>query len=180
MNFPFLSLMSQNIKINEDGLEIYPKGRMIFGNLTMFLWFILGAIACWYFYPLIGGIYFVFAFVMVYIVLRKLVCRNCYYYDKWCGLGWGKLSAKMFKKGNVEDFKDSVGLKLAPATYGLLMIIPLILLIISIIQGFSWYKIVVLMLLLATSFYSGGIGRKYSCSHCKMNLICPGSAVKKK
>jgi len=125
--------------------------------------------------------YILFLHLLWYILyLRKLVCRNCYYYDKWCGLGWGKLSAKMFKKGNVEDFKDSVGLKLAPATYGLLMIIPLILLIISIIQGFSWYKIVVLMLLLAISFYSGGIGRKYSCSHCKMNLICPDSTVKKK
>lgn len=40
----------------------------------------------------------------------------------------------MFKKGKIEDFQDSIGLKLAPATYGLLMIIPMILLVVSIIQ----------------------------------------------
>ena len=172
--------MSENVKINGEGLEAYPKGRMILGNLVMLLWFILGTIACWYFYPLIGWIYLVVAIILVYLVLRKLVCIYCYYYDKWCSLGWGKLSAKMFKKGKMEDFKDCIGIKLAPATYGLLMIVPIILLTISIIQVFSWYKIVVLVLLVLASLYSSVIGRKYSCSKCKMNLICPGSAVKKK
>lgn len=86
----------------------------------------------------------------------------------------------MFKKGKIEDFQDSVGLKLALATYGLLMIIPMILLAVSIIQVFSWYKIIVFVLLLLVSFYNARIGRKHSCSKCKMNLICPGSAVKQK
>lgn len=172
--------MSQNTRINEEGLEAYPKGPMILGNLIMLFWFVLGAIACWYFYPILGWIYIIAAIILVYVVLRKFVCPNCYYYDKWCGLGWGKLSAKMFKKGKIEDFQDSIGLKLALATYGLLMIIPMILLVVSIIQVFSWYKIIVLVLLLLVSFYSAGIGRKYSCSKCKMNLICPGSAAKQK
>jgi hypothetical protein len=86
----------------------------------------------------------------------------------------------MFKKGNLEKFPTSIGLKLAPATYGLLMIVPLILLIVSIIQGFSWNKIIVLILLLLVSLYSGGVGRRVACSQCKINVICPGSAIKKK
>ena len=172
--------MSEQENLLEDGLEQNPLGRIIIGNLVMLIWFALGALACWYFYPILGLVYLVVAFILVYVVLRRLVCVNCYYYDKWCNLGWGKLCAKMFKKGSLEEFPKSIGLKLAPAIYGLLMIIPLVLLIISIIQVFSWYKIIVLMLLLLVSFYSGGPGRRVACSRCKMNMICPGSTVKKK
>lgn len=145
----------------------------------MLFWFALGALACWYFYPILGLIYFFVAFIMVYIVLRKVICVNCYYYDKWCGLGWGKLCAIMFKKGRTEDFPKSIGIKLAPAICGILMIVPMILVIVSIIQLFSWYKISVLALLLLVSFYSGGVSRKFSCSQCKMQTICPGSTIKK-
>jgi hypothetical protein len=144
------------------------------------IWFILGALACWYFYPILGLVYLIVAFVLVYVVLRRLVCVNCYYYDKWCGIGFGKLSAIMFKKGRIEAFPTSIGLKLAPATYGLLIIVPLVLLLVSIIQGFSWYKIIVSVLLLLVSVNSFGVGRRVLCSQCKMNMICPGSAVKKK
>jgi len=172
--------MSEQENLFEGGLEEHPLGRIIIGNLAMLIWFALGALACWYFYPILGLVYLIVAFVLVYVVLRKLVCVNCYYYDKWCGLGWGKLCAIMFKKGSLEEFPTSIGLKLAPATYGLLMIIPLVLLFISIIQVFSWYKIVVLILLLLVSLYSGGVGRRVACAHCNMNLICPGSAIKKK
>jgi len=172
--------MSEQANLFDDGLEQHPLGRVIIGNLAMLIWFALGTLACWYLYPILGLVYLIVAVVLVYVVLRKLVCVNCYYYDKWCGLGWGKLSALMFKKGNLEEFPTSIGLKLAPATYGLLMIIPLVLLIVSIIQGFSWYKILVLILLLLVSLYSGGVGRKVACAHCKMNEICPGSAIKKK
>jgi hypothetical protein len=172
--------MSEQENLFEDGLEQNPLGRIIIGNLIMFFWFALGALACWYFYPILGLLYFVVAFLLVYVVLRKLVCVNCYYYSKWCGLGWGKLSALMFKKGCLEEFPKSIGLKLAPATYGVLMIVPLILLIVSIIQSFFWYKIIVLILLLLVSWYSSGVGRSVACANCKMNIICPGSTTKKK
>ncbi len=173
-------MMSPHTRINEAGLEAYPKGPMILGNLVMVLWFILGAAACWFFSPLLGAIYFIVAVLLVYVLLRKVVCPNCYYYDKWCGLGWGKLSAKMFKKGTIDDFPKSIGLRLAPAVYGVLMIVPMIILVVSLIQGFSLYKILVMALLLLISFYSGGIGKKAACSRCKMNVICPGSTVKNK
>jgi hypothetical protein len=171
--------MQGHDELFKEGLEKNPKGRIVFGNLVMLFWFTLGALACWYFYPILGLIYFVVAFIMVYIVLRKVICVNCYYYNKWCGLGWGKLCAIMFKKGRIEDFPKSIGIKLAPATYGILMIVPMILVIVSIIQWFSWYKITVLALLLLVSFYSGGVSRKFSCSQCKMKTICPGSTIKK-
>ena len=145
--------MTTKINIFEQGLEEYPKSSIILGNLA-------------------------FAIIMVGVVLRKLVCTNCYYYGKWCSTGWGKLSALLFKKGNVEAFDTSIGVKLAPVTYGLLVLIPLILLVISVVQGFTVPKITVLILLLLVSSYSGIISRKKACTNCKMRLVCPGCAVK--
>jgi len=162
----------------DEGLEEYPKAGIVIGNFLMFLWIALGTIACWFLSLLFAWIYFVFAIIMVLIVLRKLVCTNCYYYDKWCAIGWGKLSALFFKKGKIENFPNTFGLKLAPLTYGLLSLIPIILIIISLIQKITFFKIAILLLLLLISFYSAVIGRKKSCVNCKMRLICPGTAVK--
>ena len=170
--------VKEEIRIYEQGLEEHPKGSIVLGNLLMALWIALGTISCWFLCPLVAWIYLAFAVVMVGIVLRKLVCTDCYYYDKWCPIGWGKLSALFFKKGNIEEFNTSIGLKLAPLTYGLLSLIPLILVVISMFQGFTISKIIVSILLVLISFYSGTINRKKSCARCKMRLICPGSAVK--
>ncbi|MBU4480645.1 hypothetical protein KKG48_04370 [Patescibacteria group bacterium] len=170
--------MKTEIKIYEQGLEEYPMSSIILGNVLMLLWIVLGTLGCWLFHPVVAWIYLVFTIVMVFIVLRKLVCTDCYYYDKWCCMGWGKLSALFFKKGRIENFPNSLGLKLAPFTYGLLSLIPLILIIISLVQKFTLFKIAILLLLFSISFYSGAIGRKKSCAKCKMRSICPGSAAK--
>ena len=170
--------MENDIKFFEKGLEEYPKSTIITENLAMSLWLVLGFISCWFFHPIAGVLYIIFALVMVYFVLRKLVCTNCYYYNNWCHLGWGKLSSKFFKKGDIKEFRNCLGIKMALPTYASLMIIPLILIVISILLEFSYYKIIVLVLLLLVSSYSAGISRKDSCAKCKMRLMCPGSAVK--
>jgi len=170
--------MENKIKIYEQGIEEYPKRNGIIGNFFMLLWIIIGTIACWFLYPLIAWLYFAFAIIVVYIVLRKLVCTNCYYYDKWCHIGWGKLSALLFKKDDIEKFSMGVGIKIAPFVYGSLTLIPIIILIISMFNGFTLFKLSILVLLLLVGFYSGTISRKKSCAKCKMRLICPGSAIK--
>jgi hypothetical protein len=171
-------LMNKTTKIYQEGLEESPKGRIIFGNIMMLLLFALGTIACWFFNPIIAWMYLAFAFIMVGIVLRKLICTNCYYYDKWCHIGWGKLAASLFKKGDIKNFDSSIGIKLAPITYGIISFIPVIFVIISIIQNFSVAKLIVLIMLLAITVYGGAIGRKKACINCKMRLLCPGAAVK--
>lgn len=170
--------MSDEIKLFEDGNEEFSKFIIILGNILMLLWIALGTISCWFLSPLIALLYMLFALIMIFVVLRKMVCANCYYYGKWCAMGWGKLSAIFFRKGDVDKFSSSIGIKLAPVTYGLLTLIPLILIVISLVRGFSIFKVVLLILLLFISFYSGSINRKKTCAKCKMRIICPGSAVK--
>lgn len=166
------------VKIYEDGLEEYSMTQVLFSNFVMALWIVLGSIACWFLHPIAMLFYLAFAVVMIYFVLRKLVCTNCYYYGKLCSIGWGKLSATLFKKGDIERFSISIGIKIAPAVYGLLSLIPVVAITISIIMKFDFIKIGVLLLLLLISSYSGAISRKKACMSCKMRLICPGSAVK--
>jgi hypothetical protein len=162
----------------EEGLEEYPRRYAFFGNVVMLIWIGLGFMGCWYLSPLLAWAYLVLALLMVYVVLRKLVCTNCIYYGKWCSIGWGKLSALMFKRGDPEKFKDGIGIKMAPLTYGPLTLIPLIAVIISILQVFTMEKALVLVLILLIGGYSGTISRKKSCSQCRMRGICPGSAVR--
>ena len=170
--------MKAEVKIYEQGLEEYPKASAVIGNLFMILWITLGFICCWLFYPLIAWIYLAFAVIMVFIVLRKLVCPNCYYYGKWCNIGWGKLCALFFEKGDLEKFSTSPGIKIAPFVYGSLTLVPFILLVISMFKGFSLIKLSAVVLLVLISFYSGTVSRKKSCAKCRMRLICPGSAIK--
>jgi hypothetical protein len=178
--------MTSEVKLNEKGKERFSLSHVIVGNIIMIIWLTLGSTAVWFFsqtyFPVyaafIAVVYLCIALLLVYIVLRKIVCTNCYYYDKWCSLGWGKLAALLFKQGKLEQFNESVGLKLAPLIYGILTIIPFILIIISLVVLFDFYKIGVLILLIIFSGYSAGLGRKIACSSCKMNTYCKGSVVK--
>jgi len=165
-------------KMNDDGVEEYSRAAVIDNNLAMLLWITLGTVCCWFFNPVVAWVFLGVALLTVFVVMRKLVCPNCYYYGKRCASGWGKLSALMFKQGNIEDFNDSLGVKLAPAVYGLITLVPLVLGTISAVQHFSWVKPVFLAALLLTGFYSGAIARKKTCSQCKMCGFCKGSAAK--
>lgn len=169
--------MQNKMTLYEDGLEKYPKSTIFIENLTLFIWIILGATACWYFNSVIALLYIFFALSMIIFVMRKLVCTRCYYYGKWCHVGWGKISALFFKKGNEEEFQSCTGLKIAPVFFVLLALIPVILVIISSIKSFLLIKIIILLTLLIVVIFSSVILRKKSCALCKMKSICPGSAI---
>jgi hypothetical protein len=169
--------MKKGTQIYKQGLESFPLPRIIFSNVLMLVWIGLGTIACWFVYPLVAWIYLAAALIMIFVVLRKLVCTNCYYHGKQCALGWGKVSALFFNPGSIDQFSTCAGIKAAPITYGLLTLIPLVLCIIALVQEVTVLKVAVLVLLLALAVYSGVINRKVACTNCKMRLICPGSAA---
>ena len=171
------------LKIYEQGCEQFGLASIIFGNLAMLVWIGLGTACCWFFqffHHIAAWAYLGVAVLMVFVVLRRVVCVNCYYYGKRCPIGWGKLAALMFKQGSMDKFATSIGVKLAPATYGLLSLIPIGFCIAAMVQDFEVAQAVVLALLVAISAYSGATSRKKSCVNCKMRYACPGCAVKVK
>jgi hypothetical protein len=163
------------MKLYEQGLEKHSKSTVVLSNLAMLVWIALGTAACWFLHPVIAWVYLAVALVMVGVVLRRLVCTNCYYFGKRCGTGWGKLAALMFKQGEMERFSKSIGVRIAPSIYALLSLVPAVLIIISLVQEFTVAKLVVLVCLLLITVYSAFLSRRKGCSTCKMKLACPGS-----
>ena len=126
---------------------------LIFGNLGILFWTVIGAIACWFFNPVLGWVFLVFAFVMVFAILRRLGCNSCYY-CKSCTSGFGKLADLFFGSGYMAGVNSSAGLKVFFA-YVLLGLVPISFLAVSIIQEFAASKVVVLVFLLLLLFTSG-------------------------
>jgi len=169
-------------KLYQDGIEESKPWYVLFEN---FIILVIVILAFFGMYPLgIRGIpvisisYAVFTVLMLVFVLRKHLCTRCYYYNKWCHCGWGKLASLFYKKdtGNYE-----LGGKLALFTWGIIMGFPMIVMIAIIFmekaalvdEHIFFIPFVILVAI-------NGILHVKDCKECKMRLICPGSAAKKK
>jgi hypothetical protein len=131
----------------------YSKSLLVLGNLGIALWIVVGSTACWFFNPLLGWAFLIFAFVLIFAILRRLGCSACYY-CKSCTMGFGKLADLFFGSGRIAGVNSSRGYKVFFA-YGLLGVVPIVFLVVSITQGFAATKIAVLVLLLVLLLYSG-------------------------
>ena len=169
--------MENKIQLSEQGLEEYPIRYVVTGNLAIALWIGLGTFISWTFHPIAGWLYLIFAVVMVVFVLRKLLCTNCYYYGKRCSMGWGKVSAWLFKKGRIKHFNKGSSQSFGIATYNILTIVPVILIIVSMVLDFEIIKVAALALFLTAYFWKGKVVYKKACSQCKMRFVCRLSAA---
>jgi hypothetical protein len=133
--------------------KAYSKRLLTAGNLAIALWIMLDAVACWFFNPILGWVFLIAAFGLIFVILRRLGCSSCYY-CKSCTMGFGKLADLFFGQGYMAGINSSLTLKII-FVYGLLGIVPIAFLAVSILQGFAVTKIAVLALLLLLLFYSG-------------------------
>jgi 4-hydroxybenzoate polyprenyltransferase len=170
--------MSNSVQLYDPGLEEYPLRGVILNNIVFASVLVAGTIACWLISPVFGIAYLVTFAVLVYGVMRRLTCTRCYYYGKRCGSGWGLLAARCFKRGNIEEFNQGAGVKIAPLVYGLMILVPLVALAVLAFQNVTTTLVVLVAFLLGMSFYSSGPGRRRVCSVCKMRTVCKGSAAK--
>jgi len=111
--------------------------------------------------------------------LLRYHCVNCYYYDKVCAFGKGKLSALLFKKGSPEKFaeKQIKWVDLLPDF--LILLFPLIGGIVLLVTDFNWLILVLLILLLVLSFPGNAFIRgSFACKYCKQKeLGCPAEKL---
>jgi len=109
------------------------------------------------------------------IRLLRYHCVNCYYYDKVCAFGKGKLSALLFKKGDPQKFaeKEVKWLDLVPDF--LVLIFPLIGGIVLLVMDFNWIILILMVVLIALSMGGNAFIRgSYACKYCKQKeLGCP-------
>lgn len=169
-------------KLYDNGVEEAKKSYAILENVLFIVLIALGFLGM---YPLsVSGVSFVsilyvlIAVAMLVFVLRKHLCTSCYYYDKWCHCGWGKLSSAMFKK---DSGNQELGGKLAGLTWGVLMGLPIIGMIAVVIMGkVSLRDELIFFIPFIVLVAINGILHIKDCQKCKMRFICPGSGAKKK
>jgi len=136
----------------------YSKSELIFGNLAIVLWILLGAYSCYLIYPLSAIGFAALASFLVFFELGKHGCQTCYL-CKTCTIGIGKLPELFFRKAGTANVNKKA-MKLFPLVFLLLSLVPIILFVISIIQTMTVLKILTLALLLSFSIYSGAIRKK--------------------
>jgi hypothetical protein len=140
------------LKPISDDKKGYSKSLLILGNIGILFWIVIDAFACWFFNPILGWVFLVFAFIMVFAILRRLGCNSCYH-CKSCTSGFGKLSDLFFGSGYMAGVNSSAGLKVF-FVYFLLGLVPIGFLAVSITQEFAASKVVVLVFLLLLLFTS--------------------------
>jgi hypothetical protein len=132
----------------------FKKTLTIFGNLGVILWIIMGSVAFWFYNQVAGWLFLVTAIIAIYGVLKFLGCLRPCYNCKKCTFGLGRISALFFGKRSLKDPKESYGMASAVFFNALLGPFPAIFLLVSTVESFAIFKIVVLFVLLAISFYS--------------------------
>jgi hypothetical protein len=132
-------------KLFNNGFEKYPITTVLLENSLMLIWILTGAYLCALISPTVGWVYLAFGLSMVLVIMRILVCRNCYYYSKRCHTGWGKLSAMYCKPGNISRFGCGAAGAVIPIFYSSMALIPLILGIISFVKSFTSIALIILL-----------------------------------
>ena len=161
-----------------EGKESFSLLSIIIENiLYLAIWCLAGAL----FWPVwmpadvpVLTIIWIIVVMDVQIMLKKHNCSGCYYYDKLCHLGWGKISSHIF----AQDSGDIQKAKLYSLFY---ILSPVVTFIVSLVYGLIgnvgwWYWLIfgIFILLNIVVFPV----RKCGCGHCKIRQSCFGSAAK--
>ncbi len=140
----------------KDGRPIFfPKKLVLLGNLALFMWIVLDAVAFLLFDLTIGIVFLLATLILIYGLLHLLGClRPCYNCIK-CAHGMGRLAALYFGKRIFKDYKYSY--KLPTAIFFTLYIgpFPATFALYSAIIDLTVVKAAVFVVLLTFTIYSG-------------------------
>ena len=145
------------------------------------------------------GIYFIGAYIMftlnticgwlyllyclgIEIKVMRVSCIHCYYYNKWCGVGRGKLAALFFGKGDPREFLKKTITWKDFALHLPISIIPFAVGIYLLFRSFSLLILILIILLFIwTAAGNGFLMRNIVCKYCKQKeLGCtPGKLFSK-
>ncbi len=143
----------------------YSKTELVFGNLAIAVWILLGTAAFWPFISFGALVYLGLAGFLVFYELGKKGCVNCFW-CKTCTIGMGKLPGLFFTLTPVENLNiNRKALKLFPYVYLLLSVVPIAITAVSIIQSYTVYNAALLVALAVLSILTGTFRRKLLINH---------------
>ncbi len=163
----------------------YPISSVLIYNGSTVLHFLLGGMGIilgynnlsWRGYTL-GGLYIVYAFVVMYAIMPLSVCPKCVYYqlkDSLCISGLNIFSRKIAKPGNPQYFsRRGKGLFCPNNLYMAALIVPLLAMIPALITNFTIMLLVIFLVLLGLLLFRFFIiFPKIACLHCRAKFKCP-------
>lgn len=102
-------------------------------------------------------------------------CRNCFYYDKFCAFGKGRICSLFFKKGTPERFlaKAITWFDILPDF--LVSLVPIGIGVASLFIHFSWVMLLLVVVISVMAFpVTGFIRSSIACKFCRQREIgCP-------
>lgn len=114
-------------------------------------------------------IWVVWILINYLFLVRLKVCRHCYFYGQSCPMGWGNVVPRLTSQGCLDKFSQLTW----PLIYfGSFALLPQVLMVISLIRGFS-----LILACLAALFGLLGLvlfllARIFCCPTCRMKPSC--------
>jgi hypothetical protein len=146
--------------------ESFPKTTVIYNLLTLGGALVIGVIVLAQLGVWVGMGYLVLLTLVGYGMLA-LVCARCYYYDRRCATGVGKVVALFFKKGQEEEFGQMASQKGITLLLAVVLLLPLVGGVVSLVVGYSTLRLVLLVALVALLVAGLAPHPRLVCSHCK-------------
>jgi len=138
--------------LTEEKLE-FTRQFNILGNTGLLVWMFLAFFSVLFYNQIYGWLYLIVEAIVIYGILRRLGCRSCYK-CKVCTIGFGRLAGAFFGKASVKKGSVEWRIGVVAFAYLLLLPIPAALLVLSMLQVFSFMKVLLLVCLLAIGAYS--------------------------
>lgn len=147
--------------------EDFPKTTVIYNLLTLGGAIIVGVIVLAQL-----GVWFAVGYLVLlaltgYGVLAS-ICTRCYYYDRRCATGIGKMAAHLLKKGREEEFGQTVSQKAVTLLLVIVLLLPLVGGIISLVMGYNTLRLALLAAWLILLVAGLAPHPRLVCSHCKL------------
>jgi len=158
--------------------ENYPAWIIFISIILQFTLYLIGFYIV-YLLGILWALLYVIYITILEIRLLKKSCVNCYYYDKRCAFGKGKICSLFFKKGDAQKFSTTQITWIEIIPDFLVTIFPITAGIIILISNYDWIVTVLTLLVFLIGFIGNGMIRGLLvCKFCKQkDLGCPAEQL---
>lgn len=164
----------------------YPSSSILLYNATTDAHFLLGGLGIvmgygWTVLSWLAGLaYMAVAFGQMYLMMPLVVCPNCVYYrmeDGTCVSGLNKVSRRIAKEGDLDDFPKRAGGPLSHNKFYMgSLIFPIIAILPALVINFSIPLLLVWMAVLGLMLFRFFVVfKKVACAHCMAKKRCPNA-----
>jgi hypothetical protein len=147
--------------------ESFPRTTVLYNLLTLGGAIVVGVIVLAQLGVWVAIGYLVLLALTGYGVLAS-VCTRCYYYDRRCATGVGKVVASFFEKSQEEEFGQTASQRAVMLFLAIVLLLPLVGGILSLGMGYSAPRLVLLVAWGALLAAGLAPHPRLVCSRCKL------------